>query len=513
MFPQWLVMRIGLKLTAAFLGIASLVAAAGYLGHATSRAVERQMERLSRWAIVKADTTEMSDALYVGQAAALALVAAKHRGPPEGVKAAGGPEDRPAQTVPYRQRVEQSLDREQLAMESLTRWVADQGPAVPARSGTTEALPLLEDLQRELAVHRQFMAQFLVLIDEDTEQAEAVLEDRLSRHFESDLLPLLLAHRKRAEEEFTRGIRSTQRAMAVADQRRGLLTVVAAAGAIVLGLSMARLIGRPLSELQRTALELGHGRLDTRTTIHSRDEIGVLAAALNQMAADLEEKTVSKERLLGSLREKELLLKEVHHRVKNNLQVISSLLNLQAQEVRDLETARLFRESQGRVRSMALIHEQLYRSEDLTRIDFAAYVEQLIAHLQHGFGNSARRVDVRLDVQPVPLSIDLAIPCGMIVNELVSNALEHAFPDGSPGEIHVEFTGDKDSYRLTVADNGVGMSTEPADGQQETSLGMKVVQALARQLHGEFSFRQEGGSAFLLRFRGSQRQHPPDPEH
>ena len=173
-----------------------------------------------------------------------------------------------------------------------------------------------------------------------------------------------------------------------------------------------------------------------------------------------------------SLEEKELLLKEVHHRVKNNLQVISSLLNLQARELGDPEIARLFRESQGRIRSMALIHEQLYRSSDLARIDFAAYVEDLVGHLEQGLGHKAAPVEFHLDVEPLPLPLDLAIPCGMIVNELVSNALEHAFPDGRAGEIQVMFTQDAAGYCLAVADNGVGIDIDRNDAEP-TSLGLE----------------------------------------
>jgi len=503
-------MRIGLKLTAAFLGIASLVGAAGYLARSTDREVEHQMERLTSSAILKADTTEMVDALYACQLAAHALVDAE-RGPSAERTAAAGSQDRRDQIEQCQRRVEQSLGRQRLAAESLARWAGDRGVVGLAERETTHTLRSLARLHQLIAVHQQLMNEFLILVEKDADRARQFLANRLCPHFESKLLPVLSAHRERAKGEFTRGIRTTQRAMARADQRRGLLTVVAAAGAVLLGLFMSRSIGKPLGTLKRAALEVGRGRLETRITINSRDEIGVLADALNQMAADLREKTVSKERLLASLREKELLLKELHHRVKNNLQVISSLLNLQARELRDPETVRLFQESQGRVRSMALIHEQLYRSEDLARIDFAAYVEQLIAHLRHGVGSSGGRVDFRLDVEPVPLSLDLAIPCGMIVNELVSNALEHAFPDGRTGEIGVEFSRDEAGFRLTIADDGVGMSAEWADGQG-TSLGMKVVQALAKQLHGEFDVRQDGGTTFVLRFCSSQTEHPPDAE-
>ena len=226
------------------------------------------------------------------------------------------------------------------------------------------------------------------------------------------------------------------------------------------------------------------------------------------VASNISQRKLAEAQLRASLEEKELLLKEVHHRVKNNLQVISSLLNLQARELGDPEIARLFRESQGRIRSMALIHEQLYRSSDLARIDFAAYVESLVGHLQQGLSHKAAPVKFQLEVRPLPLPLDLAIPCGMIVNELVSNALEHAFPDGRAGEIKVMFTQDAVGYCLAVADNGVGIDIARNDAEP-TSLGLKVVEALTRQIRGDLEVRHDGGTRFEIQFQGS----PPSPDN
>jgi PAS domain S-box-containing protein len=218
------------------------------------------------------------------------------------------------------------------------------------------------------------------------------------------------------------------------------------------------------------------------------------------VASNISRQKEAETQLLTSLKEKELLLKEVHHRVKNNLQVISSLLSLQASELQDPDAVRLFQESQGRVRSMALIHEQLYRSSDLARIDFAAYVQDLVSHLRRGLGSDASQVRFRLDIQPFPLSLDLAIPCGMIVNELVSNAQKHAFPDGQPGEIRVAFDRDSDGYCLTVADNGVGIQNGLSE-EEPSSLGLTVVQALIRQIRGQVGVRQDQGTIFTIRFK------------
>ena len=612
-------MRIGLKLTAAFLMIASLVGAAGYLAQGTTREVRQQMERLSFSAREVADSTEIAVAFYSAQLAAHDLLS-NARKAPQSPPPSGGARDSRERLRSYQKTVEDGLDRQRQATEILVNLAAERG-----EQETSKTLPALQQIQQQFNEHCQLQDQFLALLDEDTDRAEQFVQDRLEGHFESHLLPELAEYRQRAEQELTQGIRATERAMVVADQRRGLLIVAAAVSAVLMGIFTSRSIGKPLGMLQRAAIQVGHGQLDTRVAIRSRDEIGVLAGALNQMAADLQDTTVSKsyldniiqsmremlivadpelrirsvnpaacaelgythdelagqpleelialeslpqdtqfpevlipgleclmrtksdgsipvhysaaemrdeaglpaglvcvasnitrqkdaeERLLASLREKELLLKEVHHRVKNNLQVISSLLKLQAQELRDPETARLFRESQGRVRSMALIHEQLYRSNDLARIDFAAYVEDLVGHLDRGLGNRAAAVGFRIDVQPLPLPLDLAIPCGMIVNELVSNALEHAFQDGREGEIRVAFTGDGDAYCLTVADNGQGMSQQSI-ANEAASLGLKVVRALVRQLHAVLDIQHDGGTAFVIHFAGPQGEQPAEAE-
>jgi two-component sensor histidine kinase len=240
-----------------------------------------------------------------------------------------------------------------------------------------------------------------------------------------------------------------------------------------------------------------------------RDEAGQLTGIVC-VALNVSRQKDTEHRLRASLREKELLLKEVHHRVKNNLQVISSLLSLQAQQIREPEMNRLFQESQARVRSMALIHEQLYRSDDLAHIDFAAYVQQLVGNLRQGFGGAAARVRFSLDIQPVPLLLDLAIPCGMIVNELVANALEHAFPGDRCGEIRIAFGQEEGVYRITVADDGVGMRDGPAVGEG-TSIGLKVVQALTRQIHGRLDHAYQAGTVFTIQF-GSPEQLPQTAE-
>ena len=281
-----------------------------------------------------------------------------------------------------------------------------------------------------------------------------------------------------------------------------------------LGFTADELIGRPLPTLLgarsdftapltaletcRAAHELSltakNGRLIpvhwAASELHGADgELqGLVCAALN-----IAERKETEERLRASLDEKEVLLKEVHHRVKNNLQIISSLLALQARDNGDPHVRRMFEQSQGRIRSMALIHEQLYQSGELSRIDFLEYVRRLCSYLMDCSDDLGGRVALRLDVAAVPLPLNLAIPCGMILNELVSNALKHAFPAGRRGTVSISFAAHDGQFRLSVCDDGVG-NDPAAAGAKSGSLGLKVVDALVKQLGGALTTLNERGA-------------------
>ncbi len=207
------------------------------------------------------------------------------------------------------------------------------------------------------------------------------------------------------------------------------------------------------------------------------------------------------EGLRASLAEKEVLLKEIHHRVKNNLQIISSLLHLQSRNVTDARALEMLREGQNRVQSMALIHENLYRSQDLANVDFGEYVKTLVAHLFSSYGGGQGKVNLIVEVDRVPLSIDTAIPCGLIINELVTNSLKYAFPKGRKGEIQVclHLVGDGE-VALTVSDNGVGLPPG-FDIERTESLGLRLVTTLADQIDGRVHIGCDVGSEFKISFR------------
>jgi two-component sensor histidine kinase len=218
------------------------------------------------------------------------------------------------------------------------------------------------------------------------------------------------------------------------------------------------------------------------------------------------ERKIAEEQVEASLTEKEIMLKEIHHRVKNNLQVISSLLNLQSGTIEDDETIALFTESQARVRSMALIHEQLYRSADLARVDFAAYVQELTSYLLTSYRRQSNGIRFQIACDEVYLDVTTAIPCGLIINELASNALKHAFPNGQPGTVGVELVAvDEATYRLTVWDDGAGFP-EDLDFRHTNSLGLQLVTSLTEQLEGSVALRRENGTAFEIVFDGGDTQ-------
>ncbi|MDF1537209.1 MAG: PAS domain S-box protein [bacterium] len=203
-----------------------------------------------------------------------------------------------------------------------------------------------------------------------------------------------------------------------------------------------------------------------------------------------------------SLEEKETLLREIHHRVKNNLQVISGLLNLQARYINDEASRGVYKDSQNRVISMALIHEKLYQARDLSRINFGDYIRHLAQNLFVSYGMKGGKVGFVLDAEPTSMVVDTAIPCGLIVNELISNAIKHAFPGGRAGEIRVSFrklNGEK-TYELIVCDDGVGFP-DGVDLYRSGSLGLKLVRILVEQLGGTLKVNNDGGVFFRIRFK------------
>jgi two-component sensor histidine kinase len=217
---------------------------------------------------------------------------------------------------------------------------------------------------------------------------------------------------------------------------------------------------------------------------------------------DITTRKRAEDQIKASLKEKDVLLREVYHRIKNNMSVISSLLNLQSQYIKDEHYKEMFKESVDRLRLMSLIHDNLYRSEDLSKINFSYYIKDMVDNMYKSYGLSPDKIKLTKDIERITtLGVEEAIPCALIINELVSNSLKHAFPEGRAGEIKVSLsTNDEDEIEITIADNGVGIPMD-MDFRNTDSLGLKVVNDLVGQLQGNIELNREQETEFKISFR------------
>ena len=230
------------------------------------------------------------------------------------------------------------------------------------------------------------------------------------------------------------------------------------------------------------------------SVINLKGESYILCSALDITESKQHEATI-----LTSLKEKEILLKEIHHRVKNNMQIISSLLKLQSKYTNDEKIKELFEISQDRVRSMSLVHEKLYASPDLANIHIDSYIRNLISHLQASYIHDHDLIVVEYDLDKLDIDINSAIPCGLILNELLTNCLKYAFPNGMKGVVTVRFKNEQDNYLFSVEDDGIGMP-ENFVIEESDSLGLQLVSSLVLQLHGKLELSGINGSLFTIRF-------------
>ncbi len=292
-----------------------------------------------------------------------------------------------------------------------------------------------------------------------------------------------------------------------------------------------------VTSLREGAGRIGQGDLSFRFSHPPRNELGLVMTTFNQMAEQLEknnqqmlevneelehrvrertqallvantllhqevnERTQAEEQIRESLKEKEVLLREIHHRVKNNLQVVSSLLNLQSGMIKDEQVSQALLESRSRIFSMTLIHEKLYQTNNFSSIDMRDYLQSLVAAILRLLPSSSRQIAVTYAIDPIHLSMDLVVPCGLIVNELVMNAAKYAFPEGSAGNLNVEMrlNESRTAVQLRVADDGVGLPKDFSI-EQSKSLGMKLVNSLVNQIEGSLQMISENGTVFLISF-------------
>ncbi len=217
---------------------------------------------------------------------------------------------------------------------------------------------------------------------------------------------------------------------------------------------------------------------------------------------DITKRKLAERKVEESLKEKEALLQEIHHRVKNNMQVISSLLNLQAKYIKDKSITDVFGTSCNRIQAMALIHDKLYRSKNIEKIDFKNYISKLVHDLVNFYDINANKIDLKFDVENVSFGIDTAIPCGLVINELVSNSLKHGFPDSKEGEIKISLhLKDQDEYELKVSDNGINFPKD-LDYRNSETLGLRLVTSIVEhQLEGKIELNKSEGTGFRVTFK------------
>lgn len=244
------------------------------------------------------------------------------------------------------------------------------------------------------------------------------------------------------------------------------------------------------------ALREAHAKLEKRV----EERTAELRKTNKELLKEINERKRAETKLSESLKEKEILLKEIHHRVKNNMQIISSLLRLQSRAIKDKAVREMFEASQSRIKSMALIHEKLYQSENLSRINFSDYIKNLVCYLFSLYQVQGMTVKCNLDLDEHFLDINRAIPLALIINEIVSNSLKHAFPDGRKGELYVKMKyGDRGKCRICVGDNGVGLP-DNFDLSNTETLGMRLISDLVNQVDGTIKMDKKNGVMFEITF-------------
>jgi PAS domain S-box-containing protein len=335
-----------------------------------------------------------------------------------------------------------------------------------------------------------------------------------------------ISARKRLEDRFRQVVESAPNAMVMIN-RRGDIEMVNAQTEGLFGYTRSELLGQPIELLVPERFRKAHPGLRgtffegpvSRPMGAGRDLFGLkkdgtefpIEIGLNPIETDagsmvlsaivdISDRKHKEDSIHAALKEKDVLLGEIHHRVKNNLQIVHSLLDLQSNNISDQVVLSMLRESQNRIRSMALIHQTLYQSKDFARVDFRAFLDSLAPTLISSYGVRADRVSLILNATEVQLPINAAIPCGLVVNELISNALKHAFPGDAHGEISVDLSsGSPTTVVLAVSDNGVGISEE-FDMAQTATLGLQLVTMLADQLGGKLEVQRRNPTRFTLCF-------------
>jgi len=284
---------------------------------------------------------------------------------------------------------------------------------------------------------------------------------------------------------------------------------------IIITIFTSRALAEPIVKIKEVAEDIASGNLVQTEVIKGGQEIESLSKSINLMSNTISEKITSQQQharqleesqdqLENSLKEKEVLIREVHHRVKNNMAIIAALNNMQMKMTDDDEARKMLSESNTRIRSMALVHEKLYQHDDLANVDVKSYFESLVAFIGESFGVDQNQIVLNVIIGVDSLSLDAIIPCGLIINELVSNAIKYAFIGKAEGRVDMGLKKVNGSIVLSVSDNGCGMP-EGFDHENSNTLGYTLVDALVLQLEGKMELTNSGGTRCIITFTEAQK--------
>ena len=286
-------------------------------------------------------------------------------------------------------------------------------------------------------------------------------------------------------------------------QRVATIVISLAVPSLLLGVGVSFLFSRrltkPISVLREFALEVAAGNLDERVDVHSNDEVGLLADTMNQMTCDLKR---SREEIAIAAKQEavlhDTLLKEIHHRVKNNMQILSSMMRMQRRTTAATDVKNILLDGEARIRSMGLIHEKLYQSKLKSKVDLGSYLDSLVSQLLSLLGGDRLKLTLESNCDEVMLGLDTALPCGLIANEIVSNSLKYAFDEGEKGKLMIDLKATEDGYRMMIGDDGKGLP--PEDARRTGSLGMSLIKMLVDQLDGELEIQTAPGKGTRYHF-------------
>ena len=290
-------------------------------------------------------------------------------------------------------------------------------------------------------------------------------------------------------------------------QFTGIMVFLLMGLSYLLALKLQRIISEPILKLAKVTEQISaEADFSMRVKKKGSDELGILYDGFNTMMEQLhlreKERDRTAEEIRASLHEKEVMLREIHHRVKNNLQVISSLLSLQSNYIQDEDAMAMFVDCQNRVRSMAMVHERLYQTPDITHINISEYTESLVNALMSSHQVEKNSVTLNLDIdKEIHLSIEQAVPCGLVIHEIISNALKHAFRDHEDAKIDISlYQLSKEKYHLHISDNGIGIPVDIDFGNSK-SLGLRLISILVEnQLKGTLDLDRTTGTSFQIKF-------------